>query len=140
MTTKEIETLIEQYDDEVKENGVERPLTEDEIESLTSSHDNIPGEYADAFRAALQDKNFGQFETLPRLLRNYLGALEVKALVEQFGEDLSTDTPEVGEYLEQNAMNAALRAGISAEKNKAETKDRAKSLDRYMNGAIMKTQ
>ena len=138
MTTKEIETLIEQYDDEIKESGVERPLSADEIESLTSSHDNIPGEYADAFRAALQNKNFGQFETLPRLLRNYLGALEVKALVEKFGEDLSTEPPEVGEYLEQNVMNAALRAGISAEKNKPETKERAKALDTYMNGALMR--
>ena len=138
MTTKDIETLIEQYEDEVKESGVERPLDASEVDNLNDFYDNIPEEYVGVMRAAYHDKNFGEFETLPRLLRNYLGALELRAFREKFGENPSLESEQVRQYLDENSMNAALRAGISAEKNKGDSKESAMALDTYMSGQIMK--
>ena len=137
MTSKEFKKIISTYKSEVKENRVERPLTEAEIDNITQNIDNIPDEYKNAFEMA-KNGNFGKFEKLPHLLRNYLGAIELKKFREKFGPNPSIENVEVSEYLENNAMNAALRAGISAEKNTDATRAFAMALDSHMNKLLMK--
>lgn len=136
MNSFEFELWIEQYKVIIKDKG-ERPLFDSEITKLDENIDFIPDEYRNAFTAALGG-DFSKFETLPHLLRNYLGALELKKFREKFDGEPSLDRADVREYLENNSMNAALRAGISAEKNASKTREFAKALDSYMNHILMK--
>lgn len=148
MTSFEFELWIEQYKAIIKEKG-ERALYTDEIQILDDNIKDIPEKYKADFDLA-KSGDFGKFEKLPHLLRNYLGALELKEFRKQFGENPSLLREDVREYLEKNAMNAALRAGISAEKNaipranfstEAETektREYAKALDSHMNHILMK--
>ena len=136
MNSFEFELWIEQYKVIIKDKG-ERPLFDSEITKLDENIDFIPDEYKNAFTAALGG-DFSKFETLPHLLRNYLGALELKKFREKFDGETSLDRADVREYLENNSMNAALRAGISAEKNASKTREFAKALDSYMNHILMK--
>jgi hypothetical protein len=138
MTKKELEAFIEKYKEEIEESGVERPLTDEEIEALDYIDDKeIPEEYRGSM-SAYYDRDFGRFEELPHLLRNYLGALELRRFRYKFGENPSLEDEEVRQYLDENLMNAALRAGISAEKNQDSTKESAMALDTYMNAGLMK--
>ena len=136
MTSKEFEKIISTYKSEVKASRVESPLTQAEINRITENIDNIPDEYKNAFEMA-KNGNFGKFEKLPHLLRNYLGAIELKKFRDKFGPKPSVEDAEVSKYLENNAMNAALRAGISAEKNAEATKEYAQALDSHMNKILM---
>ena len=136
MNSFEFELWIEQYKVIIKDKG-ERPLFDSEITKLDENIDFIPDEYKNAFTAALGG-DFSKFETLPHLLRNYLGALELKKFREKFDGEPSLDRADVREYLENNSMNAALRAGISSEKNASKTREFAKALDSYMNHILMK--
>lgn len=136
MNSFEFELWIEQYKAIIKERG-ERPLFPDEIAKLDENIDYIPDDYKSAFISALGG-DFSKFEKLPHLLRNYLGALELKKFREKFDGAPSLESESVRKYLENNAMNAALRAGISAEKNAEKTRDSALALDSYMNRILMK--
>ena len=137
MTSKEFEKIISTYKSEVKATRVERPLTEAEIDNITENIDNIPDQYKNAFEMA-RAGNYGKFEKLPHLLRNYLGAIELKKFREKFGHNSSIEDAAVSKHLENNAMNAALRAGISAEKNADATRAFATALDSHMNKILMK--
>ena len=137
MNSHEFELWIEQYKAIVKERGAERPLFPDEIKKLDENIDYIPDDYKSAFILALGG-DYSKFEKLPQLLRNYLGALELKKFREKFDDAPSLESKAVREYLENNAMNAALRAGITAEKNAADTKESAMALDTYMSQILMK--
>lgn len=137
MTLRELETKIEEYKAEIKESGFERPLTDDEIGGIESSLENIPREYLDIINSCNQN-NYGEFEKLPHFLRNYLGALALRQFREKFGDAPSLEDEGVRQYLDQNLMNAALRAGISAEKSQDSTKKTALALDTYMNAGLMK--
>ena len=136
MTSKEFEKIISTYKSEVKASRVEISLTQAEINRITENIDNIPDEYKNAFEMA-KNGNFGKFEKLPHLLRNYLGAIELKKFRDKFGPEPSIEDAEVSKYLKNNAMNAALRAGISAEKNADATKEYARALDSHMNKILM---
>lgn len=137
MTLKELEAKIEEYKAEIKATGIERPLTDKEISDISDSFHNMPLEYRDAIYLSYQNEH-GNFEKLPLLIRNYIGAIALKQFREKFGENLSLESEEVRLYLDKNLMNAALRAGISAEKNQDSTKEAAKALDTYMNAGLMK--
>ena len=137
MTPKEFKSWIEEYKYGVKNTGYERPLNDTEIQIINQNIENIPNEYREAFDMA-REGNFLKFEKLPYLLRNYLGAIELKKIRAKFGADFSIQNEEVAKYLEDNAMNAALRAGISAEKNHPKTSNSANSFDTYMNACLMK--
>ena len=153
MNSFEFELWIEQYKAIIKKTG-ERALFPDEIEMLdTYVEEYIPEEYREAYNSA-KAHDYSRFEKLPHLLRNYLGAKALKDFRDKFGDTPSLDDKDVREYLEKNAMNAALRAGISAEKNAIphrgdstkiitekdaeKTREYAKTLDSYMNGILMK--
>ena len=71
MTEKELQAKIEEYDAEVEELGFERPLTDDEIDMIGKSHVAI----AEEAEHSLNNNDFGNFETYPLLIRNYMGAL-----------------------------------------------------------------
>lgn len=137
MTLKELEIKIKEYKDEIKETGIERPLTDAEISAIGDSLDIMPREYWDAIHLSQQNEH-GTFEQLPSLIRNYIGALALRQFREKFGETPSLDNEEVRQYLDRNLMNAALRAGISAEKTQESTKHFANALDTYMNAGLMK--
>ena len=137
MTSKEFKSWIEEYKSGIKKTGYERPLDDTEIQIINQNIENIPNEYREAFDMA-REGNFSKFEKLPYLLRNYLGAIELKKFRAKFGDDSSLQNEEVAKYLEDNAMNAALRAGISAEKNHPKTSNSANSFDAYMNACLMK--
>ena len=134
MTEKELQAKIEEYDAEVEELGFERPLTDDEIDMIGKSHVAI----AEEAEHSLNNNDFGNFETYPLLIRNYMGALALRRFRDEFGDAPSLENEEVRQYLDANLMNAALRAGISAEKNQESTGETALALDTYMNGALMK--
>ena len=154
MNSFEFELWIEQYKAIIKETG-ERLLFPDEMTKLDKNIDYMPEEYKEAYKLATEG-NYSKFEKLPHLLRNYLGAKALKKFRDEYGENPSLEDKEVRQYLEENAMNAALRAGISAEKNAIphrgdsteekiitekdaeETRKYAKTLDSYMNGILMK--
>lgn len=136
MTSKQLKALIKSYKSEIKTAKIERPLTDKEVDAISNSLENIPQKYRKSFDMALNG-NFGDFENLPHLLRNYLGAVEVKKFRERFGKDPSIESNDVQEYLKENAFNAALRVGISAEKNAKATRDSAIKYDSYMNRAVM---
>lgn len=132
MKAKDFDALIKRYDAEIKSSKTERPLTADEIEGISQNLDNIPTKYKKNFLQA-QRGDFSNFQKLPRLLRNYLGALEMKKLRESFGASPSVSDKSVAEYLNANARNAAFRAGVSAEKGSNETKESARAFDAHMN-------
>ena len=136
MTSNQFEELIKAYKSEIKSTGIERPLTQNEIDSISESIGNIPDKYRNAFDMA-QNGRYGKFESLPHLLRNYLGALAVKDLTDKFGDSPSPDDENVKEYLRKNAMNAAFRAGISAEKKADKLGAVARALDKYMNTVVL---
>ena len=161
MNSFDFELWIEQYKAIIKKTG-ERSLFPDEMTRLDNNiEDYMPEEYTDAYNRA-RGGDYSKFETLPHLLRNYLGAKALKEFRDEFGEIPSLDDERVRQYLEKNAMNAALRAGISAEKNAIphrgdsaeeneapykkiitekdaeETRKYAAALDSYMNGILMK--
>ena len=138
MTSKEFEQWIESYKAEVKETKRERPLTDDEIDEINENIKNIPEKYRSKFELTDYGE-YGMFEKLPYLLRNYFGAIEFRKFTREFGPNPSLEDERVQRYLEDNIMNAALRAGISANKNAGgETARYAKELDSYMNAALMK--
>ena len=137
MTLKELEAKIKEYKAEVKKTGIERPLTDEEIDEIGGSIHNMPLKYRDAITLSLQNEH-GSFEKLPLLIRNYLGAFALKQFRERFNGNPSLENEEVRKYLDKNLMNAALRAGISAEKSQESTRDMATALDTYMNAGLMK--
>jgi hypothetical protein len=137
MTQRDFEARIKEYKSEIKETRIMRPLSDDEMKWVDKNIDYIPDDYKSSFILALGG-DFSEFEKLPHLLRNYLGALELKKFREKFDDAPSLDSEDVREYLEKNAMNAALRAGISAEKNAESTRESALALDSYMNRILMK--
>ena len=137
MNSFEFELWIEQYKAIIKKTG-ERALFPDEIAKLDDNIDDyMPEEYENAYTLAKQG-DYSKFEKLPHLLRNYLGAKALEAFRAEFGDTPSLEDERVRQYLEKNAMNAALRAGISAEKNSEKTRESAKALDLYMNNILMK--
>lgn len=137
MTQRDFEARIKEYKSEMKETRIERPLSDDEMKWVSDNIDYIPDDYKNAFLLTVGN-DFSKFEKLPHLLRNYLGALELKKFREKFDGAPSLDSEEVRKYLENNVMNAALRAGISAEKNAESTRESAMALDSYMNQILMK--
>lgn len=154
MDSFEFELWIEQYKAIIKKTG-ERSLFPDEMKKLDENIDDMPEEYKDAYDRAKRG-DYSKFEKLPHLLRNYLGAKALKEFKDRFGETPSLDDEGVRRYLEENAMNAALRAGISAQKNAiphrgdsaqenvitaedaAQARAYAKALDSHMNHILMK--
>ncbi len=140
MTSKELEAKIEEYKAEIEVTGVERPLTDKEIADIGGSVDNMPTEYREAIYSFYQNE-YGSFEKLPLLIRNYLGAIALKQFREKFGENPSLEIEEVRLYLNKNLMNAAFRVGISAEKNSNDTvkRDTARALDTFMNTCVMQS-
>ena len=138
MTSFDFELWIEQYKAITKERGSEKPLSPDEIDKLTENIDYVPEKYKAAFSKALLASDFSEFEKLPSLLRNYLGALEVKRFIEEFDGAPSLEDERVQQYLEENVMNAAFRVGISALKNDESTRESAMALDSHMSHIMMK--
>ena len=137
MDSHEFELWIEEYKSQIKEARAERPLSDSEIKMLDKNIDYMPDDYKSDFLMALGG-DFSKFEKLPYLLRNYLGALELKKFREKFDGIPSLEREDVRKYLEENAMNAALRVGISADKNADKTRESALALDSYMNNILMK--
>lgn len=138
MTSKEFEKLISSYKAEYKKSGKERPLTNEEFNSIGSSLENIPDDYKRYFDMA-HDGNFSKFEKLPLLLRNFLGESQIRLFHQKFGENPSLENPDVQQYLKDNAMNAALRAGISSYKNSNDPAERemANTCDKIFNKSIL---
>lgn len=137
MTKRQFQKLIDRYEKSVEKTKIERPLTEQEINDITQTirEGNLPSSYSDSFNLAVNG-NFSRFEELPYLIRNYLGAHEMQKIRNAYGE-ISLENEGVRTYLQNNSMNAALRAGISAAKNGEETKELAKELDTFINKSIM---
>ena len=138
MTSSEIKSLIDAYKKQSKKTKVERPLTREEVHAIMESRDNIPDKYKGKFDAAFEG-DFSKFESLPLLLRNTLGAIEVGKFTNRFGKTPSYDNPNVQQYLKDNAMNAAFRAGMSALKNSTELEERelGSECDKFMNNSLM---
>ena len=140
MTVREFEILIQTYEKQALKTGKQRPLTDAEKVAMNQSIHNIPPEYSEAFRNA-EAGNFSQFDSLPLILKTYLGAIKVGQLREKFKNDLSLNNEELKSYLKEHAMDVSLRAGISVEKNsKDEAKrDTAKAFDTFMNTYVMQS-
>ena len=138
MNLQELEALIKKYNDNIEKTGVERQLNDTEIDEITKCLNSTPGKYQTTLNE-IENKNFGNFEALDPLMRNYFGALEMRKFIDKFGKNPSVNDPEVRDYLNENLMNAAFRVGISADKtSKDQTKrDNAKSLDTFMNARLM---
>lgn len=140
MTVREFEILIQTYENQALETGKQRPLTQNEKLDMDQSLGNIPPEYSEAFRNA-EAGNFSQFDSLPLILKTYLGAIKVEQLRERFQNDLSLQNEELKSYLKEYAMDVSLRAGISVEKNSKDEADRntAREFDRFMNTYVMQS-
>ena len=140
MTVTEFKNLIKAYEDQALKSGKQRPLTKQEIEDIDQSIDNIPAEFSTAFNNA-KEGNFSQFDSLPLILKTYLGAKSVAKLREDFKDDLSLNNEALKTYLKDHAMDVSLRAGISVEKT---SKDEAKretagAFDTFMNTYVMQS-
>lgn len=140
MTVTEFENLIKVYEDQALKSGKQRPLTKKEIEDIDQSIDNIPQKFRTAFNNA-REGNFGQFDSLPLILKNYLGAKSVAKLREDFKGDLSLDNEALKTYLKDHAMDVSLRAGISIEKDSEDKVQRetARAFDTFMNTYVMQS-
>ena len=140
MTVREFELLIQKYEKQALKTGKQRPLTEAEKSDMDQSIANIPPEYSEAFTNAVAG-NFSQFDSLPLILKTYLGTKRIEELHEKFKNDLSLNNEELKSYLKENAMDVSLRTGISIEKNSNdETKSNtAQAFDTFMNTYVMQS-
>ena len=136
MNLEQFKTLLKTYQEETKENKVERPLTADELNGIEENIANIPDEYQAAFESASRG-DFSKFESLPFALRNYLGAKKLQNFRNTYGENPSINDLSVRNHLRSVAMDAAFRAGVSVEKNSPETRANAKIMDSFMNTHLM---
>ena len=138
MTVREFEILIQNYEEQTLKTGKQRPLTELEMDDIQKSISNIPPEYRQAFENA-GSGNFSQFDSLPLVLKTYLGAVKVGKLREDFKNDLSLNNEELKSYLKEHALDASFRAGISIEKNSEDKarRDTARAFDAFMNTYVM---
>ena len=138
MNLQELEALIKKYNDNIEKTGVERQLNDTEIDEITECLNSTPGKYQTTLNE-IENKNFGNFEALDPLMRNYFGALEMRKFIDKFGKNPSVNDPEVRDYLNDNLMNAAFRVGISVDKTSKDQakRDNAKSLDTFMNTRLM---
>ena len=140
MTVREFELLIKAYEEQTLKTGKQRPITRDERLAIFQSLKNIPTEYSEAFRNA-EAGNFSQFDSLPLILKTYLGAVKVGQLREKFKNDFSLNNEELKSYLKEYAMDVSLRAGISVEKNSGDEamRDTARAFDTFMNTYVMQS-
>ena len=140
MTVREFELLIKAYEEQTLKTGKQRPITRDERLAIFQSLKNIPTEYSEAFRNA-DAGNFSQFDSLPLILKTYLGAVKVGQLREKFKNDFSLNNEELKSYLKEHAMDVSLRAGISVEKNSGDEamRDTARAFDTFMNTYVMQS-
>ena len=140
MTAREFEILIQKYEEQALKTGKQRSITETEKIAMFQSLSNIPPEYREAFENA-EAGNFSQFDSLPLILKTYLGAIKVGQLREKFKNDLSLNNEELKSYLKEHAMDVSLRAGISAEKNSKDeaNRDTARAFDTFMNTCVMQS-
>lgn len=140
MTVREFELLIKAYEEQTLKTGKQRPITRDERLAIFQSLKNIPTEYSEAFRNA-EAGNFSQFDSLPLILKTYLGAIRVGQLRERFKNDFSLNNEELKSYLKEYAMDVSLRAGISVEKNSGDEamRDTARAFDTFMNTYVMQS-
>lgn len=140
MTVREFELLIQAYEEQTLKTGKQRPITRDERLAIFQSLKNIPTEYSEAFRNA-DAGDFSQFDSLPLILKTYLGAIRVGQLREKFKNDFSLNNEELKSYLKEHAMDVSLRAGISVEKNSQDEamRDTARAFDTFMNTYVMQS-
>lgn len=130
LTEKQLEGIIKNYNTKVKTQGRQIPLNDNEYTNISENIDNIPSEYKNYFDEA-RAGDFSHFQKLPHLLRNYLGTLEYEKFTQQC-RNQNINNPDVVNYLKQNAMNPAFRAGVDMYKDKQFFKD----CDAYMSNYI----
>ena len=140
MTVREFEILIQTYEEQALKTGKQRPITQDEKLAMNQNLEKIPPEYSEAFANA-EAGNFSQFDSLPLILKTYLGAIKVGQLREKFKNDLSLNNEELKSYLKEHAMDVSLRTGISVEKNSKDeaNRDIARAFDTFMNSYVMQS-
>ena len=138
MTVRQFEILIQEYEEQAITTGNQRPITETEKIAIFQSIENIPAEYSEAFEKA-EAGNFSQFDSLPLILKTYLGAIRIGQLRERFKNDFSLNNEELKSYLKEHAMDMSLRTGISVEKNSKneDMRDTAMAFDTFMNSYVM---
>ena len=138
MTAKEFEAFIQEYEKQTEKTGKQRPLSSAERFNIALSTANIPAQYKEAFDHA-EENQFGQFDSLPLLLKTYLGAKKIGILREKFKDSFSLENEELKNYLREHAMDVSLRTGISVEKNSNDAVERetAKAFDTFMNTCMM---
>ena len=138
MTAREFEILIQKYEEQALKTGKQRSITETEKIAIFQSLNSIPPEYREAFENA-EAGNCSQFDSLPLILKTYLGSIKVGQLREKFKNDLSLNNEELKSYLKEHAMDVSLRAGIMVEKNSEDEsmRDTAQAFDTFMNSYVM---
>ena len=131
---KAFQAEIDAYTEKVKREEREVPLTKEQISQIERKLAES-GYQNEAFSLA-RDGIYSQIEAVPPLLKNYLGTKKVNELLEQCGSDVSR--PEVQEFLRNNAMDGAFRAGLSIARHQGTILARElQECERFMNQYVM---
>lgn len=125
---------VDAYTEKVKEGQREAPLSKEQLRQIEEKLEQS-GYQNEAFQLAC-DGNYSQIEAVPPLLKNYLGTKKVNEFLEQYGSDVSK--PEVQEFLRNNAMDGAFRAGLSIARHQGTIQARElQECERFLNRHVM---
>ena len=131
---KTFQAEIDTYTEKVKEGQREAPLSKEQLRQIEEKLKQS-GYQNEAFRLAC-DGNYSQIEAVPPLLKNYLGTKKVNEFLERYGTDLSK--PEVRQFLRENAMDGAFRAGLSIARHQGTIQARElQECERFLNRHVM---
>ena len=131
---KSFQAEIDSYTEKVKAGQREVPLSKEQIRQIEKKLAES-GYQNEAFRLAC-DGNYSQIEAVPPLLKNYLGTKKVNEFLEQYGSDVSK--PEVQQFLRDNALDGAFRAGLSIARHQGTILARElQECERFLNRHVM---
>lgn len=124
---------LEQYTAQAKE-GWETPLRDAELAELETLLEQS-GYHDEAFEQA-QQGNYEKFESVPLMLKNYLGTQKLQAFLQAHGSDVRD--ARVQQALQEHALDPAFRVGLSIARHQGTAQARElEKCEQFMNQYVM---
>ena len=133
-SSKELKKINKDYKKMFKESGC-RLLSEDEMQNVSDSMKMLDSSDVKIIKNA-QNGNYAEFNDASALVRNYVGTLSLRKMVEETGvaqDQLSLSNPQVKKYVQDHILDAGFRTGLAALKHTFPANANFKALDEYSN-------
>ena len=133
-SSSELKKINKDHKKIFKESGC-RLLSNDEMQNVSDSMKMLDSSDVKIIKNA-QNGNYAEFNAASALVRNYVGTLSLRKMVEETGvaqEQLALSNPQVKKYVQDHVLDAGFRTGLAALKHTFPKNVKFKELDEYAN-------